>query len=945
MFKAYINNVCFYDDRLEQNTITGLKLKLEENKAGSFEFTIYPDNPWYSSFEKLVSTITVEQNGKIIFRGRVLDSEESFIKERKITCEGEYAFFNDAVFYPLGSEPVEATSDDEESEPGTKYTPIEIFTQIITDYNSQVPENRRFLVGNISIPNSTEDMDFWNLEFKTSIDALDDLLEECGGHLVFRHEESGIYIDWTDDYQLIDQRVEFGRNLLDLTQTIQADELVTAILPYGDSDENRNIPTNISHMQIPTTDLHVQMGIVPAGPDNSRDEQFGPYGIYLVNIPLYEKYGLIVEERAYDGYPADWKNQLIADVDGLTGLTNSIEVEAVDLAWLENMQFFELGKAVKVQSRHHGVNDEYHITKIDIDLQDPSSSNFTLGKTIKNFVEQIVDADRKPVDVQSIKVTGYEFAYAISNDGIVVPDDASFSDTYTPQQGKWLWTRVITTFNDGASTKCYYPSYLSIDGKVFRIKADNTVVVRNDRRDDAQTIVFSAEISGYPDALPLWYVDGQKIGEGGSVSISIPYKMAEAFSINLYNDTELMDTLNLVVIDETGGAVYLGPCSEAIPTQTPDGLALITGDYFLATGTFDSYVNGNPYVWDGTTFVSISRGHNVTDDEWARIMNGCLDDAVANSQDVDTRFFNWFRTLATKEGFFRFLTVYRLLIGNGTPTSGLYFMIASVDENGDPLSVPIFKCLYDGVNMFTIDLSSLSVIIGDYYNTGGMIWDAKAKQLTLRGTGTFQGTLDTVTIKTEKGNGSTKYDKSNITDVTQLGSFIYPLLTPNILATASGNVNGKQISSISRGLTSRVESRWGESHRDGMERTYNAYTQIGYYIEIYINLSDGTSLTYRCCKAGQTSHTRSDGNYDWPTPIDPEYSDEEILGSSDELGTSGYFDVQTDAVPSLFPYSIPLLSIYDQTSERLFIHNLPRQAPTEQYRVWVDPEGCLRLTT
>lgn len=709
MFKAYIDGVCFYDDRLEQNTITGLKLKLEENKGGSFEFTLHPDNSWYFSFEKIVSTITVEQDGRLIFRGRVLDSEESFIKERKVTCEGEYAFFNDGIFYPLGSEPVEATSNDEEDKPGTKYTPIEIFTQIITDYNSQVPENRRFIVGSVSIPNSTEDMDFWNLEFKTSIDALDDLLEKCGGHLVFRHEESGIYIDWTDDYQLIDQSVAFGRNLLDLTQKIQADELVTAILPHGDSDENRNIPTNISHMQIPSSDVHMQMGIVPNAPDNSRDEQFGPYGIYLVNIPLYEKYGLIIEERAYDGYPADWKDQLIADVDGLTGLTNSIEVEAVDLAWLENVQFFELGKAVKVQSFQHGVNDEYHITKIDIDLQDPSSSKFTLGKTIKNFVEQIVDADRKPVDGQSIKVTGYEFAYAISNDGIVVPDDASFSDTYTPQQGKWLWTRVITKFNDGTSTKCYYPSYLSIDGKVFRIKADNTVVVRNDRSSSAQTITFTAEISGYPDAIPIWYVGSQKIGEGGSVSRSISYKNAEAFTVSLYNGTELMDTLNLVVVDKTGGAVYLGPCNEAIPTQTSDGLALIVGDYFLCSKNFDSYVAGNPYVFDGTRFVALTLNENATPNEYATIMGTCLDDALSSDTIENTKFMSWFRRLATKEAFIdslvaneafiKQLLVYNLSVGSGDQNSGFYMRI----QDGNP---PTIVAKFDGKVLWQIDAVS-----------------------------------------------------------------------------------------------------------------------------------------------------------------------------------------------------------------------------------------------
>lgn len=715
MFKAYVDGVCFYDDRLEENTITGLSLKLEENKGGSFEFTLYPDNPWYASFEKLVSTVVVRQDGKIIFRGRVLDSEESFFRERKITCEGEYAFLNDGIFYPLGSEPVETTSDDEEDQAGTRYTPIEIFTQIITDYNSQVPENRRFNVGSISIKAAEEEIDYWNLEFKPSIDAMDDLIEQCGGHVIFRHdEESGVvYIDWTDDYQLLDQSVEFGRNLLDLTQTIQADELVTAILAHGDTDENRNIPTNISHMNIPATETHMQMGVVPEGPDDSRDEQFGPYGILLVNVPLYQQYGLIIEERSYDAYPADWVDQLIEDVDGLTGLSNSIEVEAVDLAWLGSGEPFEIGRAVKVTSDRHGVSDEYHITKIDVDLQDPSSSKITFGKTLKNFVEQIVDADRKPIDGQSIKVKGYDFDYAVSDSGLTPPDDSEFSDTYTPESGKWLWTRVTTSFNDGSSTKCYYPSYQGEDAKTFRIKADNTVVVRNDRLLTSQTITFTAEINGYTEALPIWYVGSEKIGEGGTVTRSIPYKGAEAFTVSLYNGTVLMDTLTLTAVDKSGGAMYLGSCDTAVPTYAEDidggHLLLMEGDYFLCSKNFDAFVAGNPYVWNGSSFVAMSRGDNVTDDEYATIMGNCLDDALADDTMENSKFMSWFRRLATKEafinalvaneGFIKQLLVYKLSVGSGDENTGFYMRIL----DGDP---PTIIAKFNGNVLWQIDAVS-----------------------------------------------------------------------------------------------------------------------------------------------------------------------------------------------------------------------------------------------
>ena len=741
MFKAYVDDECFYDDRMEQTGISDLKVTLEENKAGSFEFNIYPENQWFNSFEKLNSIVIVRQNGVIIFRGRVLNSEESFFKERKITCEGEYAFLNDGILYPFGAEPVDE-NEETEAIPGTKYTPFEIFSQIITDYNSQVPEERRFLIGNVSVTGYDEDISYYNLEFKKSMDAMDDLLEECGGHLVFRHEEEGTYIDWTDEYSEIDQDVEFGVNLLDLVQTINGEDLITGILPHGDDNEDTNLPTNISTMKIETTDMHMQLGVVPDAPDNSRDEQFGEYGICLVNVPLYQKYGLILEERSYDGYPADWKDQLIADVDGLTGLANSIEVSAVDMAWLNDVEFFQLGRSVRVHSEHHGMDALYDITKLEIDLQDPASNKFTLGKVINNFVEEVTEGNKvKPIDGQSIKITGYEFAYAVSDNGTEHPDDDRFSTTTAPVQGKWLWTRVTTKYNDGTETKCYYPSYTGADAKSFRIKADSTVVVRDDRRTDAQTVTFAAEISGYPDALPIWYIAGQKVGEGGTYSRSIPYKDADGFTIHLYNGTTLMDTLTLTVMDKTGGGVYLGAFDTAIPTQTSDGKSLIKGDYFLATGTFGAYIAGEPYVFDGESFVAVNLGTNVTPAEYGDIMSTALDDALESDAVENSKFFAWFRKLASKEIFTRYLVAHNLHVAKGD----FEFNVRTTDDEGNELEVIVWEVLYRGNPLLKINPNDGTIV------SNGENFSINSEGSMHVKNGYFSGTFDCDVIKTELG--------------------------------------------------------------------------------------------------------------------------------------------------------------------------------------------------
>ena len=75
--------------------------------------------------------------------------------------------------------------------------------------------------------------------------------------------------------------------------------------------------------------------------------------------------------------------------------------------------------------------------------------------------------------------------------------------------------------------------------------------------------------------------------------------------------------------------------------------------------------------------------------------------------------------------------------------------------------------------LFSVDLDNMQVLIGDYYNSGGVLWDTSTKQLYVKGTGMFQGTLDTLTIKTTKGDGITSYPAGDISNAKLLLDFIY----------------------------------------------------------------------------------------------------------------------------------------------------------------------------
>ena len=81
MYRVYCDGLLLYHSNLELLKIFNPSVELELNKTGSFEFTIYPNHPYYNSIHKLKSIITVFQDDFILFRGRVLDDEVGWHNE------------------------------------------------------------------------------------------------------------------------------------------------------------------------------------------------------------------------------------------------------------------------------------------------------------------------------------------------------------------------------------------------------------------------------------------------------------------------------------------------------------------------------------------------------------------------------------------------------------------------------------------------------------------------------------------------------------------------------------------------------------------------------------------------------------------------------------------------------------------------------------------------
>lgn len=102
------NRVCIYasGSALETKKLISPTLTREFGKAGSLEFTIPLGNVAHSALQKLKTVVSVEQDDKAIWRGRVMNHEQDFLLRQKVYCEGELAYLNDTDVPPYTAKDV-----------------------------------------------------------------------------------------------------------------------------------------------------------------------------------------------------------------------------------------------------------------------------------------------------------------------------------------------------------------------------------------------------------------------------------------------------------------------------------------------------------------------------------------------------------------------------------------------------------------------------------------------------------------------------------------------------------------------------------------------------------------------------------------------------------------------------------------------------------------------
>lgn len=362
MYTIKVDGNLLYDPFIADQgySVLNPKITYEMNKAGSLELIVPPNNVNIGAIHKLKSIVQVFDNGKEIFRGRVLHDETDFYKRKSVYCEGELAFLLDSI---VRSYDYQGNFDG-------------LFTQLIENHNSQVDDDKKFIVGEITVKDKNDYIHYSSTQYPTTWDEINEkLIKTHGGYLRTRLDNGIRYIDYINDYTNVsNQTIEFGKNMIDLTEYMSAEDIFTVLIPIGSEIKDESGETS----------GRVTIESVNEGKDYIQDDNA---------IALF---GKIVKTQKWDSVSQP-DNLLYKAREYLASgvqVATTITIKAVNLNLLDvNIDSIKLGDYCRVISKPHGLDKMFQCSKVVIDLTNPLNSVYTFGLNLKSMTDIQIDND------------------------------------------------------------------------------------------------------------------------------------------------------------------------------------------------------------------------------------------------------------------------------------------------------------------------------------------------------------------------------------------------------------------------------------------------------------------------------------------------------------------------------------------------------------------------
>lgn len=416
------------------------KLTREVSKGGSLSFTMTRDHEQYESLQKMSTCITVEQDDKEIWRGRVLSHEADWYNRRVIYCEGALSYFNDSVITPFNYEGKLA----------------QFLQHLIDAHNQQCGsmKMKRFELGTVTAALGDlvvhyGDRDSYGVgeDYGSTWDIIDKMvLKVYGGYAycTYNPATGNNVLNYCDQAfeadRLVNQTIEYGVNLLDFTEKTDTNSLFTRVYPMGSKHTveetkwkwkflwwgEKYTESHEERYGISGTDAATINKYLPKGFSYRLDSSDGDCG-WIQNDAAAQKFGIV---SALGEYDTDSDNDTFAagvqDLQKNSLMVTSYTVKAVDLRDAGyDKDRLTFASYAHIISRPHSIDVIMLCTKLVEPLDQPDKKEYTFGMTRQTLTDRqvanlgrtnLLDEDTASAEKYQQSTLNQLFKYQKSND-------------------------------------------------------------------------------------------------------------------------------------------------------------------------------------------------------------------------------------------------------------------------------------------------------------------------------------------------------------------------------------------------------------------------------------------------------------------------------------------------------------------------------------------------
>ena len=381
------------------------KLTREVSKGGSLSFTMTRDHEQYESLQKMSTCITVEQDDKEIWRGRVLSHEADWYNRRVIYCEGALSYFNDSAITPFNYEGKLA----------------QFLQHLIDAHNQQCGsmKMKRFELGTVTAALGDlvvhyGDRDSYGVgeDYGSTWDIIDKMvLKVYGGYAycTYNPATGNNVLNYCDQSfeadRLVNQTIEYGVNLLDFTEKTDTNSLFTRVYPMGSKHTveetkwkwkflwwgEKYTESHEERYGISGTDASTVNKYLPKGYSYRLDSSDGDCG-WIQNDAAAQKFGIV---SALGEYDTDSDNDTFAagvqDLQKNSLMVTSYTVKAVDLRDAGyDKDRLTFASYAHIISKPHSIDVIMLCTKLVEPLDQPDKKEYTFGMTRQTLTDRQV---------------------------------------------------------------------------------------------------------------------------------------------------------------------------------------------------------------------------------------------------------------------------------------------------------------------------------------------------------------------------------------------------------------------------------------------------------------------------------------------------------------------------------------------------------------------------